>query len=996
MIDGIRVGVAKFALVFRVLLLGVLFCLFSCEDRRKGMSVIDFNAGWRFARFSNVGRLGYPMEPGSEVPEFAFSASSEAIPRDGQVAHIGDGDASTCWNSAARNGQWVQVDFTRPVDAGGVRVKWGFAGAPGVVLKVRKNLSEKRWIVVSDLSDNRNEGSLDVKFSPIKISSLKLELVRVPEEGWPRIAELEVLAPDGSPIPYKYHKIPGAIPASPGFDDTQWVQVDLPHDWAIAGPFSDRLDHGTGLLPWKGIGWYRKRFEVPARLEGKRLYLDFDGAMANAVVYLNGKQVGGWPYGYNSFRVDLSDAVRFGGENLVAVRLDTEHWGSRWYPGAGIYRDVRLVIKNQAHISHWGVAVTTPEISKEKARARVVVDVENHRDSEVAGNVSVEILDTDGKVVGVAGAKSVSIPAHSASRVALEMEVASPKLWSVSEPNLYTAKVSLLDASGRTLDTCRESFGIRRAEFTADNGFLLNGERVQIKGVCNHHDLGPLGAAVNKRALERQLEILKGMGCNAVRTSHNPPDPKLLDLCDRMGFLVMEEAFDCWRRGKRQYDYSALFSKWWRKDLDAMVRRDRNHPCVILWSIGNEVPDQRNPRMAAELAGVVRGIDPTRPVTLCVNSGSVGATKVPQSVDVWGYNYNIGWYTKFRKKPENASIPLVGSETVSCVSSRGEYFFPIHKNKRSDFQVTSYDIDYPGWGCTPDREFEALEKHSYVAGEFVWTGFDYIGEPTPYNDDATVLLNFHDPKMRERCREELEKMGEIKVPSRSSYFGIVDLCGFPKDRYYIYQARWRPDHPMAHIVPQRWNWSERVGKVTPVHVYTSGDEAELFLNGKSLGRRKKGDSQYRLKWDEVKYEPGELRVVAYKNGKKWAEDVVRTSGLAAVLKLTPDRSEVSADGNDLAFVTLRVFDANGVFVPDADIKVRFSVSGPGEIVATGCGDPANHESFKSSERTTFNGLALAIVRVKRGADAPVVVSAKAEGLSKATTRIAPGVHGRGR
>ena len=538
-------------------------------------------------------------------------------------------------------------------------------------------------------------------------------------------------------------------------------------------------------------------------------------------------------------------------------------------------------------------------------------------------------------------------------------------------------------------------FGIRQFEFTADKGFFLNGRHVKLNGVCQHHDLGALGAAINVRAMERQLEILREFGVNAIRTSHNPPAPELLDLCDRMGFLVMDEAFDCWAAGKNPNDYSALYHDWHEQDLRALVRRDRNHPCVILWSSGNEVPDQdlpAGPTLAENHRRIIHSEDGTRPVTAGVSSQKAGFSGFQNHFDVFGWNYKPEVYWKFRAT--NSAIPLFGSETSSTVSSRGEYAFPVpnsftSKNNKSaliNFQVSSYDFYVPSWATTPDAEFRGQERNPGVAGEFVWTGFDYLGEPTPYNDDATVLLNYFDPVQREKEKQALDALGKIKIPSRSSYFGIVDLAGFKKDRFYLYQSQWRPDLKMAHILPH-WNWPERVGQVTPVFVYTSGDSAELFLNGKSLGLKKKEAQQYRLRWNDVVYEPGELKVVAYKNGKRWATDTVKTTGAAAKLLLSADRNKIAADGKDLSFITVTVADKSGMQVPRSNNRIKFSVEGPGEIVATDNGDATSFESFQSPERNAFNGLALVIVRASPAWQAQSSSPRRRTGLSPATTTI---------
>ncbi|MGH7953364.1 MAG: DUF4982 domain-containing protein, partial [Limisphaerales bacterium] len=501
--------------------------------------------------------------------------------------------------------------------------------------------------------------------------------------------------------------------------------------------------------------------------------------------------------------------------------------------------------------------------------------------------------------------------------------------------------------------------------------------------------LGALGTAINMRALQRQLEILKEMGCNAIRTSHNPPAPELLDLCDRMGFLVMDESFDCWLARKRPHDYHELFPDWHEQDQRALVRRDRNHPCVILWSIGNEISEQASPSkfyIAEELAADVHKEDNTRPVTAACNHTEAGYNGFQNIVQAFGYNYKPFEYGKFREA--NPEIPLFGSETASCISSRGEYFFPVSDDKskgRVDFQVNSYDLCAPPWATTPDDEFRGEDKNPFVAGEFVWTGFDYLGEPTPYGGDSRKMLDFTDPALQAKAEKELQETGKILVPSRSSYFGIVDLAGFKKDRFYLYQAHWRPDFPMAHILPH-WNWPDRIGKITPVHVYTSGDEAELFLNGKSLGRKKKGPFEYRLRWDNVKYEPGTLKVVAYKNGKKWATDVVRTTGPAAKILLSPDRALIAADGKDLSYVTATVADKKNLMVPRASNRIHFEISGPGEIIATDNGDPTGLESFQSKDRNAFNGLALVIIRSTASAGT-IRLTAHANGLSPATVTI---------
>ena len=783
--------------------------------------------------------------------------------------------------------------------------------------------------------------------------------------------------------------------AQPAFDDASWRSLSLPHDWGIEGPFKQELSGETGKLPWAGVGWYRKHFSLPGGDKDRRVYLDIDGAMAQSAVWLNGQFVGGWPYGYTSFRLDLTPYAKLGEDNVIAIRLDNLSESSRWYPGGGIYRHVWLVKTEPVHVAQWGTFVTTPRISADTAVVTVDFTLENNTTTAAKVKVTQRIyeLGTEGhrseQPVASSDAVSVLIPAGKSSLSAQTLQVAKPKLWSLKKPNRYVVETAV-EQDGKILDNYQTPFGIRTAIFDVNKGFLLNGEVVRVNGVCDHHDLGALGTAINTRALERQIEILQEMGCNAIRTSHNPPAPELLELCDRMGMLVMDESFDCWHSGKKRLDYQRFFDDWHEKDLRALVRRDRNHPSVIMWSIGNEVREQTEPegwKLATHLAGIVREEDRTRATVSAFNHTESGYNGFQTAVDVVGFNYKPAEYGIFRQR--NPDIPVIGSETSSCVSSRGEYFFPVSENKadgRADFQVSSYDLYAPRWAFPPDAEFKGLDTFPFTAGEFVWTGFDYLGEPTPYNADTTNLLNFSSPADQERVKKELQDLGKIQVPSRSSYFGIIDLAGFRKDRFYIYQARWRPDLPMAHILPH-WTWPDRVGQVTPIHVYTSGDEAELFLNGKSLGRKKREALQYRLRWDDVKYEPGEVRVVAYKKGKKWAEDTVKTAGAAAQLKLRADHAKIKADGNDLTFITVSVTDSKGVMAPRAKNQVKFELSGPGEIAGVDNGDATSFEPFQASERKAYNGLCLVIVRTKPNQVGVIKLTARADGLTEATTEI---------
>ena len=782
----------------------------------------------------------------------------------------------------------------------------------------------------------------------------------------------------------------------PSVNDNNWRSLDLPHDWAIEGPFSDTLENNTGLLPWKGIGWYRKHFVVSDNDKGKRIYVDFDGAMANAKVWLNGKYVGEWPYGYTSFQLDLTPYIIIGKENIIAVRLDTKNWDSRWYPGAGLYRNVWLVKTSQLHLAYNGVFCTTPEIKKERGILSVKAEVENHINEVVVLTVKASVYKLNDKFEPSAApvAESVvvtaTVPGMKDHDFRLDIPVKEPILWDINDPELYLVAVTVMQGTTVT-DRYETNFGFRTLNFTPRDGFLLNGKRVEIRGVCNHHDLGALGAAFNIRAAERQLEILKEMGCNAIRTSHNPPAPELLDLCDKMGFLIQVEAFDTWRISKKSKDYNLLFNAWHVEDLKAMVRRDRNHPSLFMWSIGNEVPDQRNPYLASALNAIVKSEDNTRPVTSGCNDANSGTNGFQKTLDVFGINYHLGDYQRFYDLKDNANLGMHSSESASTISSRGEYFFPVVQGDLNNnlpgkgiFQITSYDVAYPGWASTADQQFTLLDKFTAVMGEFVWTGFDYIGEPTPYSGDLTGSS----PTSRryEQTKKMLEANGVTEVPSRSSYFGILDLAGFKKDRFYLYQSRWRAELPMAHILPH-WNWPERKGQVTPVHVYTSGDEAELFLNGKSLGKKKKGEFEYRLKWDDVVYQPGELKVIAYKNGAKWAEDVMRTTEKASALSMIADRPAVRPDGTDLIYITVRIEDKNKLLVPRSSNLINFSIEGRGKIVAVDNGDATSHDPFQASYRKAYNGLALVIIAAEKDASGSFTVKAESKGLKGAAVKV---------
>lgn len=783
-------------------------------------------------------------------------------------------------------------------------------------------------------------------------------------------------------------------PEQVDFDDKDWRKIDVPHDWGIEGPFREDLDGYTGKLPWRAIGWYRKHFKIENTDKDKMFFLDFDGVMANAEVYLNGQKVGERPYGYSSFRVDLTPYIRFDANNVVAVRVDTEKLGSRWYPGAGIYRHVRLVKANRLHVPQWGVFVSTPEINNQYATASVMVQIANNKKKTTKSSYTVEVFKLDKENnpqerVAVNSKKNIVILPNATDSSHISLKVENPQLWSLENTNLYLAKVSVYDGK-KLVDVYNVPFGFRTIEFTHNNGFLLNGERVQLKGVCMHHDLGALGAAVNKSAMERQIRILKSFGANAIRTSHNPPAPELLELADETGMLILDEIFDCWASGKNENDYSVHYQEWHKKDVEALVCRDRNHPSVIMWSLGNEVEEQYHPEqgVAAYLRDIVRLYDTTRPVSFGASYPSKSALNGTElQVDVHGMNYPSGvyggpdFYGTFLNYPGHEHLSGYASESSSTLSSRGVYF-------PEGYQVTSYDLKEPGWASLADAEFAALDKYPAICGEFVWTGFDYLGEPTPFNSDASVLLNHAALSEEElaKAREELEKIEKDRPSSRSSYFGIVDLAGFPKDRFYLYKAHWMPDEPMVHILPH-WNFPDRVGQITPVFVYSSGDEVELFLNGESLGKKKKAPYEYRFRWEDVIYTPGELKAVAYKNGKQWATGSMKTTEEPTRLQAFADKNAIKVTDDELAFVTVSICDKTGSIVPTANNKIKCRLEGAGEIIATDNGDPTSLVSFSETEREAFNGLMLVIIKANKGEKGKLQLTVEAESLESASVDI---------
>src|SRR5436189_1668482 len=755
----------------------------------------------------------------------------------------------------------------------------------------------------------------------------------------------------------------------PNLDDSQWRQLNLPHDWSIEGEFDEKNPAGTGggALPG-GTGWYRKAFSIPLTARSKLVFIDFDGVYRNSEAWINGQYLGKRPYGYSSFEYELTPHLRRdGGPNVIAVRVDnSQQPNSRWYSGSGIYRHVRLVTTSPVHVDHWGTYVTTERVSADSSRVRIRTTIRNELHAEQQLFPVTTIYDSAGETVGVGVHEGVVAPADSVVKIEDEFTIADPTLWSVERPYLYRA-VTRVTCRKSVCDDYTTMFGVRTAEFRADSGFFLNGRHVKIRGICLHHDLGALGAAVNTRAIERQLEIMKAMGANALRTSHNPPAPELLDLTDRMGFIVLDEAFDMWKKEKTKYDYHLDWDAWHERDLSDMVRRDRNHPSVFMWSIGNEVMEQwTNDDTTAipigrELAGIVRRVDPTRPITSANNHGSPANPLFHAgALDLLGHNYHHeAWPILPGQFPGGKFII---TEAVSALNSRGVYEQPSDSvasyetpyvkdhgpQPNRDYRLSSYDDRKAFWGSLHEESLRQFERYPFLSGMFIWTGFDYLGEPTPYG-----------------------------WPARSSYFGVVDLAGFPKDPYYLYQSEWT-DRPMLHLFPH-WNWAP--GDTIDVWAYTNADELELFLNGGSLGvKRKEGDVLH-LMW-RVPYAPGTLGAVARRGGQVTATQEVKTAGAPARLAIAPDRAAIRADGADLSFVTVTVLDRAGIAVPTAGQLVRFRLAGDARIVAVDNGDQISHARFQGDRVQLFNGKALVIIRAGARAGA-VTLTAAAEGLEPA-------------
>lgn len=764
------------------------------------------------------------------------------------------------------------------------------------------------------------------------------------------------------------------------FDDSKWQKVTIPHDWAINGPFDRKYDlqtvvitqnnetsesvktGRTGGLPYIGVGWYRRTFDVPNFDASKQtVNLVFDGAMSEAKVYINGRMAFEWPYGYNSFHFDASTFINPGGKNnTIAVRLENRTESSRWYPGAGLYRNVHMVITDKVHVPLWGTYITTPYVSEQYASVRLKTNLENAEGKEVT--IKTQIINSKKEVVAE---KTTTQIVHANQPIDQSMLVSKPSLWSPNTPALYTAMTDVY-VDGNKVDSYSTRFGVRSFEVITEKGILLNGKPIKFQGVCNHHDLGPLGAAVSKAALKRQLVILKDMGCNAIRTSHNMPAPELIELCDEMGFMVMVEPFDEWELAKCKNGYHRFFNKWAEKDMVNMLRQYRNSASVVMWSIGNEVPtqcDNQGYKVASFLQDICHREDPTRPVTCgmdqvsCVLSNGFAAL-----IDVPGFNYRAHRYTEgYNKLPQGF---LLGSETTSTVSSRGIYKFPVEVKADAiypDNQSSSYDVEYSNWANIPDIDLANDEDYEWTLGQFVWTGFDYLGEPAPYDTDAW--------------------------PSHSSLYGIVDLASIPKDRYFLYRSIWNKESTTLHVLPH-WTWPGREGKVTPVFVYTSYPSAELFINGKSQGIRHKDKSslldRYRLRWMNTVYTPGEIRVIVYDStGKACEEKTIRTAGKPHQIVLTADRQGISADGKDLAYINVSIVDKDGNLCPSDTREITFEVTGNGTFRAAANGDATCLTPFNSKKLKLFSGQLTMIIQA---AELPgmVEVKASAKGVAKGT------------
>lgn len=749
---------------------------------------------------------------------------------------------------------------------------------------------------------------------------------------------------------------------SPEFNDSEWRDLDLPHDWAIEGPFTEEVSFKGGYLPYPGVGWYRKSFTVPP--DAKNILIEFDGVMRNSQIWLNGKNIGGWPYGYTSFAIDLTDKIERKGNNLIAVRVENQDSSSRWYPGSGIYRNVWLTYTNEVHVDHWGTYVTTPEITEEMAKVVVKTNLKNDKDIAVRIDMKTSIIDSEGNEISSHTLSDITIEAKQETGVVQDLTIEDPELWDIDSANLYTAVNSIFN-EGKLIDEYKTVFGIRYFHFDPDKGFFLNGKHVKIQGVNLHHDLGPLGAVVNKRATERQLEIMKEMGVNAIRTAHNPPSPEQLDLCDQMGILVIDETFDEWSKAKYAVpnSYNIWFDEWAEKDTRALLKRDRNHPSIIMWSIGNEIPDldtDTGKRNAKILSDICHEMDPTRPVNAGIHLTTVFDSELEACFDVFGMNYWQDRYELMHEKYPN--IPLLSTESSATLSTRGEYHFPVEEIYRDYIheskQITSYDLVNTGFGALPDVEFE-LQKFPWMLGQFVWSGFDYHGEPDPYEEGY--------------------------FPAHSSYFGIVDMCGFKKDRFYLYQSQWTSG-PMIHLLPH-WNWEGREGEVTPVYVYSNCEEVELIVNSESQGRRRKTEGIYRYKWENITFQPGSIKAMGYNSeGDTLCQKTIKTAKPTSKIELVADRNTIDADGEDLVFITVKITDSEGNICPNAGNLVHFDIQGEGSLACVGNGDPTCIESYQLPERSAFHGLCLLVVRSTDRAG-EIRIKARSKNLEEASVLI---------
>ena len=757
-------------------------------------------------------------------------------------------------------------------------------------------------------------------------------------------------------------------------NDASWRTLNLPHDWSIEIPFDSTSPTGTsGGALRGGLGWYRKKFSLPESSKDKNVFIDFDGIYMNSEVWINGHSLGVRPNGYISFRYDLTPYLKFGNDkNVLVVKVDnSKQPNSRWYSGSGIYRNVWLVTTNKVFVDHWGTDVVATNISNRSAKLHVKTSIANFSDRTHNVDLVTRIVDAEGKQI--AKQRTSNVIVNKFQNIEQDIEVANPHLWSISDPYLYKVVTQVL-TDNKVVDEYTTNIGIRYFRFDVDKGFFLNDKPVKIIGVCDHHDLGCLGTAINTRALQRQLEMLKSMGINGIRTSHNPPAPELLDLCDKMGFIVMDEAFDMWKRPKNKYDYHLYWDEWHKKDLADQVLRDRNHPCVFIWSIGNEIPEQwgnhgkdtSGRSIARELAAIVHSLDTTRPITSALNNPYPEGNEIYASgvLDLVGFNYHQQEYKNFPKKFPGQKF--IATESVSSINTRGHYDMPSDsirrwpsrwdkplQNANPDFTCSAYDNCSVPWGSTQEETLKELLKYDFASGMFVWTGFDYLGEPTPY-----------------------------PWPARSSYFGIIDLAGFPKDAYYLYQSLFT-DKTVLHIFPH-WNW--KPGQTIDVWAYyNNADEVELFLNGKSLGTKKKTGEDLHIMW-RVTYEPGTIKAVLRKNGKIVLTKEIHTASEPAKIILSADRNNITADAHDLSFVTAKVVDKDGNLVPDANNLIKFTTTGEGSVIATDNGSETDLESFQSTQRKAFNGLCLGVVRSTKKAGA-IKLTASADGLQSSTIVI---------